>query len=319
MRILRILAASLASLFLLGTGLTLFLTVLTGGTQTSILKKFYWLEVDCSNFPGSPFNSNCRWTNYGLCGVTNNENSNCTHAVAAYPFSPSKNFNSNTNLPNAFITNSNYYYYTSRIGFGFSLVGLAFLVFSWLPYFLILFIRNSFKAFKTIFWVFYTASSIFIIIGIALSTSSYAKGRSHFRDAGYTSNLGTKAMSTAWVTVFLLLFNIPFLVSSLIDFKFSGLKSKHDDYESNPYITDNDNTNNNNKGGWFKKYRKNQHELSQPVQQPVTPVINNDANVETSGNTTTSANYLSFTPVKEAKPVTSDLEEDKTTGNTLYH
>ena len=329
MNVLRIFIIFFATIFLLGSGLTLFLTILTGATQTSVLRKFYWLETDCSNFSGSPVSSTCRWTNYGLCGVQDNRNTDCTHDVAAYPFSPSRNFNSNDNLPSAFVDNANYYYYTSRIGYGFSLVGLAFLVFSWFPFLILLFTKVGFAALQSVFWVLYGLALLFVIIGIALSTSAYAKGRNHFRNAGFTANLGTKAMATAWTTVFLLLFSIPFIVFASREWSLGSLGRKRRGYNSGV----NEETNNNSKSGRFSfrnrsksaygssssnggGFRRkdippsNQMVANPEVQQsnqPYNEVSGNPNNV-VGADGTTNANYLSFTPVKEVKAGTVAME-----------
>lgn len=316
MKVFKSITAFLASLFLLGTALTLFLTILTGATEKSILKKFYWLEVDCSDFPGAPISSDrCRWTNYGLCGVSNNENSDCTHDVAAYPFAPSRNFNSDENLPDAFVNNDNYYYYTSRIGYGFSLVGIAFLVFSFLPFFIILFSNAWYKGFKTIFWILYSSALLFIIVGIALSTTAYAKGRNHFRDAGYTANLGTKAMSTAWTTFFLMLFNIPFIAYATSQSSGSSSPSSFSrfNFKKNKSMQPASNSNSRFNGGWFKRKDippSNQVVYSQDQQMQ---------QVQNDGTITSNANYLSFTPVKETKATSVDLENNVHNEYTTTH
>ena len=209
MRIIRGLGLFLATLFLLGTALLLFLSILTGGTETSILRRFYWLETDCSRFPGAPVDTRCRWTNYGICSVSDGKNTDCTHASAAFPFSPSRNFHSNENLPSAFVDHANYYYYTSRIGYGFALVIVA---------------KGASAASTGIFWALYALAIIFIVIAVALWTACYARGRSKFRDAGFSADLGTKAMATSWATVFLILFNIPFIAGAFA--KWGGFKNR---------------------------------------------------------------------------------------------
>lgn len=324
MNVLRIIVIFFASIFILGSALTLFLTILTGATQTSILRKFYWLETDCSNFPGAPFSSTCRWTNYGLCAVSDGRNTNCTHDVAAYPFLPSRNFVSDDNLPTAFVDNANYYYYTSRIGYGFSLVGLAFLVFSWFPFFTALFTKSRFLAVTIVFWILYGLALLFVIIGIALSTSAYAKGRSHFRDAGFSATLGTKPMATAWTTVFLLLFSIPFLVFAVREWSFgsrgvgggsSGSGRFSFRRRANPaYPSSSSN------GGWFRRKDippSNQMVANPEAQQTQQPLNDTSATSGTAVDGITSANYLSFTPVKEVKAGSVTLENNDADRN-LY-
>lgn len=280
MNLLRSFAAFFATLLLVGTSLTLFLTILTGGTETSILKHFYWLETNCAEFPGAPFQRRCRWTNYSLCAVSDNGNNvDCTGKVAAYPFSPAKNFDSDENLPDKFVNNANYYYYTSRVGWGFTLVGLAFSVFSWFPFVAILFVKNKIKLLNTTFWTLYALCLVFTVAGISLSTASFAKGRSNFRDAGYFANFGTKTMAVAWVSVFLVLFNLPFLIGAVSKYNYSMKLKPADTFTPS-------------KPSWFKRKHASQSEAIANPGTTATPAY------QPAG--TTSANYLSFTPVKEA-------------------
>ncbi|KAG0674611.1 uracil DNA glycosylase [Pichia californica] len=316
--VVRELALSSSSLVIIAWGkpaqsLVQKLHLASSGTQTSILKKFYWLEADCSNFPGSPISSTCRWTNYGLCGVSDGSNSDCTHAVAAYPFSPARNFNSNENLPQNFIDKSSYYYYVSRTGYGFSLVGLAFLVASWFPYFANLFTKSKFTIIKTIFWILYAAAAIFIITGISLSTAAYSRGRSHFRDAGVTSNFGTKVMATAWTTFFLVLFNIGFLIGSFI--KIFGKRDS--EIGNNNINNNNSNLNHNESAIYIPKFKtpwfKSRRETNLHQQEPVLPIVAQNDTLENNG-----INNLSFTPVKD-KPLSGDFQTEKETPTTLYN
>ncbi|GMM30721.1 hypothetical protein DAMA08_034660 [Martiniozyma asiatica (nom. inval.)] len=188
----------------LGAHLTLLLTILTGGTDTSILKKFYWLETDCSPYPGAPVTGYCRWTNYGICGTTEatgGDNTDCTASVAAFPFDPARNFDSNVGLPLKFHTESKYYYYVSRIGYGFQLAGLGLLFLSFLVFFHLWFFDPQVSISKIAFWVLFIGASLFIIPGVSLSTAAYVKGRDVFSDAGHHAKIGVKAYATAWTTV----------------------------------------------------------------------------------------------------------------------
>lgn len=272
LNILRSFSAFLAMLFLLGTTLLLFLNILTGATTSSILKHFYWIETECSNFPGAPYDTKCRWTNYGICSVDGSSSTECTKNQAAHAFSPAKNFDSTTNLPNNFIDHENYYYYTSRIGWAFTLIGLAFLVFSWVPFFILAVSKlREKRSFKSIFWVLYALATIFSIVGIALSTASYARGRNHFHDGGFPASLGTNTWAVSWTAVFLLLFNIPFLLMALAKW---GLAA--------PY---------------YNKFSRQ----ANPDNHPEIVDVEDPAATNTTNATKSQANYLSFTPVKETK------------------
>jgi len=71
-----------------------------------------------------------QWTLWSICGATaNGENVNCGPMKPAYPFDPARNFGS-ANVPQTFVDNSSYFYYTTRFMFAFFLIALALAVFS---------------------------------------------------------------------------------------------------------------------------------------------------------------------------------------------
>lgn len=273
LNILRSFSTFLATLFLLGTTLLLFLTILTGSTTKSIFKHFYWLETDCQSFPGAPYDSTCRWTNYGICSVEDNSNRDCTKNEAAHAFSPAKNFDSVQNLPINFVDHQNYYYYTSRIGWAFTLIGLSFLVFSWVPFMVMAFSKLRKFALKTVFWVLYALATIFTIIGISLSTASYSRGRNHFHDGGHPAKFGTNTWAVAWTAVFLILFNIPFILMALAKWDMAA-----------PY---------------YNKYSRQANADTHPE------LVDVEGDAAVAGANKSQANYLSFTPVKETKEVSA--------------
>lgn len=272
------LTASIAILFLLGTLLLYFLTVLSGATEHSILKTFYWLQADCSKFPGAPFSGQCRWTNYAICAVVDGYNHNCIKS-AAHPFSPKDNFSSTVGVPMAFINNRNYYYYTSRIGYAFELVGISFLTFSLMALVVHLFTKFKVKlAFKGLFWSFYILAFVFTVISVALSTSAYAKGRQKFRDDGIEASLGTKTWAVAWTTVALMLINMPLLALATVEWN----KGRDSFYSPDYYTTNKEsyqeplavNPVPTSTGPWFK--RRSATKNSSYSQQPpisATPAI----------------------------------------------
>lgn len=222
----------LSTLLFLGALLTLLLTILTGSVTKSIYKDFYWLETDCSGFSGAEIDGNCRWTNYGICGVSNGDNDNCSSNSAAFPLDPARNFGSGDGLPSDFQHNNNYYYYTSRIGYGFQLAGVGLLFLAFLAFFAFWFMDKI--AWQSIFWVLLTLATLFIIPGAALTTTAYVKGRNIFRSAGLHTKIGVKSMALLWTTValVLLLWLFSILMNKSTDsFKFKGTGS----------------------GGWYKR------------------------------------------------------------------
>ncbi|QPG73611.1 hypothetical protein FOA43_000923 [Brettanomyces nanus] len=199
-------------LFLLGSLLCLILTLIIGSSNSSALGKFYWLETDCSQYSGSPIQGRCRWTSYGLCGVgSDGKNTGCTKSKAAYPFSPKNNFKTTKDVPSAFINNRNKYFYMSRIGWAFSLIGLFFLVCSIIPFIIYIILH---KGLKWVFIGFYSAAFIFTAVSMALSTAVYASGKSVFHHDGNSAKIGPRALTTAWISVGCFIVNF-FLISYL--------------------------------------------------------------------------------------------------------
>lgn len=71
-----------------------------------------------------------QWTLWGVCGATaDGKNVNCGKLTPAFPFDPAANFGTGS-VPDAFISNSSFYYYTTRFMFAFFLIAVAFAVFS---------------------------------------------------------------------------------------------------------------------------------------------------------------------------------------------
>lgn len=223
----------LSTLLFLGALLTLLMTILTGSVTKSIYKNFYWLETDCAGFTGANIDGFCRWTNYGICAVSNGHNNNCTNNSAAFPLDPARNFGSGDGLPSAFQNNNNYYYYTSRIGYGFQLAGVGLLFLAFLAFFLFWFMDKI--AYQATFMVLLGLATLFIIPGAALTTTAFVKGRNIFRDAGLHTHLGVKPMALLWTTVALIL--LIWIFSALMNITSKVFKFKRG----------------NSQDGWFKR------------------------------------------------------------------
>lgn len=186
--------------FLLGSALLLILTVINGAGTSSILGKFYWSETDTSDIPGAQF-GRTRWTFYRTCGVRDGHNADCTKSSAAYPYSPKDNFGSELGLPNTFISSRDTFYYLSRIGWAFILVGLFFTVVALIvvPLNFCLAIGGALAAIST-FLAF-----LFVITAACLITAAHVKGRNAFNNAGHSSKIGAKAFGILWAAVACLL------------------------------------------------------------------------------------------------------------------
>lgn len=209
MKLLRQLLKPVALIILLGSLLTLVLTLITGSTNRSIMGRFYWLETDCSQYPGAPISGRCRWTSYNLCGVSGGKNSGCTSSSAGYAFSPKDNFSNTQNVPRAFITGRNRFFYMSRIGWAFEVIALFFLLCATLVFFV-----YALGFLKWLFWPFYVLALLFMAVSAAILTAAYVLGKNDFSNAGNRTTLGSRAISTLWITVGALIFNL-FLLTFL--------------------------------------------------------------------------------------------------------
>ncbi|KAK6458373.1 SUR7/PalI family-domain-containing protein [Scheffersomyces xylosifermentans] len=183
--------------FLLGSIVLLVFSNIVGASEKSVLKKFYWIEVDASGLTNVPF-SPIRWTSYRLCGVDGNKNSNCQSSSPALPFSPRDNFGSDSGIPQGFIDNRDVYYYLTRISYAFLLIGLFFAVISLLALFISICLPRVIAAIGS-FLTF--LSLLFTITAAACLTAAHVKGRNEFNNAGHSAKLGAVAFGVLWAAV----------------------------------------------------------------------------------------------------------------------
>ncbi|KAK6198048.1 endocytosis/sphingolipid biosynthesis/sporulation effector [Scheffersomyces amazonensis] len=181
--------------FLLGAALLLFFSNLNGAAESSVLGRFYWLEVDTSGLQGFP-QQTTRWTLYGTCGVANGKNSDCTKTKAAFPFSPVDNTGNSSDLPSDFVENRDTYYYLTRISYAFLLVGVSFTVFAILSSVVLPCIGIYFVTPLLTF-----IALLFTITAAACLTAAYVKGRNQFNNAGHTAKLGRLSFGLLWASV----------------------------------------------------------------------------------------------------------------------
>ncbi|RAK77178.1 SUR7/PalI family protein [Aspergillus fijiensis CBS 313.89] len=191
----RVALGFLGLFFTAGALLLMFLTLLGGATNTRPLNEIYFLQVDTSNIPGAP--SLSRWTFWQLCAVVNGK-SQCGSSHPDYPFDPpsSRNFDTTTNIPAAFI-GTNHYFLTSRFSFPFLLIALFFGVISLLTGFLAMCTRIGSYLSSLMAWI----ALIFQIISTCLITAVYVQGRNKFNANNQTARLGVKAFAFMWTAV----------------------------------------------------------------------------------------------------------------------
>lgn len=186
---------------LAGASLLLFFINLAGTNNSGFLAKFYWSEVDSRDFDTS--RDKVRWTLYSICAVKDGDNSDCTGASPAYPYSPVDNFDSLDNIPQKFIDNRDTYYYLSRFAYAFFLIGIVFSVLALIPTALSCclsgFVSGILSSIATGIALLFTAG------GASFNTAAHVMGRNAFRDAGYSSNIGTNLFAVTWAAVACLL------------------------------------------------------------------------------------------------------------------
>ncbi|KAL6451508.1 SUR7 Protein SUR7 [Candida maltosa Xu316] len=197
--------------FLLGSVLLLVLTVINGAGTSSILGRFYWSQTDTSGLTGVPF-STTRWTFYRICDVVNNKNANCEKSKAAFPYSPKDNFGADSGIPQDFIDNRDTYFFLSRCGWAFILVGLFFAV--------VALVLTPLNLCFTIGGVLGSVSTfislLFVTTAAALITAAHVKGRNKWNDAGFSSKIGAASFGILWASVATLLISFVTLVLASI-------------------------------------------------------------------------------------------------------
>lgn len=107
----------------------MFFILLAGAVDGFPVNRWYFLQADTSNIPGAPALS--RWTYWNVCGVEGARtvcgDENYSNVHPAFPFNPPgrKNFDTEVNVPPAFI-NTDYYFLMTRFMFAFMLIALFF-------------------------------------------------------------------------------------------------------------------------------------------------------------------------------------------------
>lgn len=212
---------------LIGASLLLFFINLAGANNSGVLANFYWSEVDARQFDIG--RNKVRWTLYSICGVKDGDNADCSSTSPAYPYSPVDNFDSLENIPKEFIDNRDTYYYLSRFAYAFFLIGIVFAIIALIPTLLSCCVSG-----------YVTGILSSIAVGIALlftaaaasfNTAAHVKGRNAFRDAGYSSNIGTNLFAVTWAAVACLL--LSFIWMCCVAIRGASKKLKHaDDHES---------------------------------------------------------------------------------------
>ncbi|RCK65490.1 Protein SUR7 [Candida viswanathii] len=179
--------------FLLGSSLLLILTVINGSGTSNILGRFWWSQTDTSGLTGVPFSST-RWTFYRICENVNNQ------IPAAFPYSPLDNFGEDSGIPQEFIDHRDTYYYSSRIGWAFSLIALFFTV-----------VATVFTPLNFCF----RFGGIVAIVATVIALIFDITGATAWNRAGFPTALGAAAFAILWTSVFTLAVSLVSLIISI--------------------------------------------------------------------------------------------------------
>lgn len=186
-------------ILLLGSALLLFFINLAGANNHGVLGRFYWSEVDSSDFSD---HAKTRWTLYSQCDEKDGKNVNCSSTKAAYPYSPADNFGA-SKVPQEFVKHRKVYYYLSRFAYAFFLIGIVFAIIALVPVLLSCFasgyITGILSSIATGIALFFTTG------GVAFNTAAHIKGRNAFNKAGYSSRVSSVMFGIAWACVACLL------------------------------------------------------------------------------------------------------------------
>ncbi|KAF2643450.1 SUR7-domain-containing protein [Massarina eburnea CBS 473.64] len=187
--------ASVSLVILAGGVLLQFLTILSGGVNSSPLDQFYFLQAATNAIPNARNPS--RWTFFAVCGVDDRgHNADCGKSVPALPFDPPLNFGTTENIPEPFL-GTRHYYYLSRFMFAFYLIALFFAVVALFTGLLAMCSRlGGYISALT------TATALFFqTIAAALMTAWVVQGRDAFRSAGHDSHVGVKLIAFTWTAM----------------------------------------------------------------------------------------------------------------------
>lgn len=184
----------------MGAGVLVYFTILAGARNGFPLNEFYFLRTTTSSFssgatsiPSGGDTGVVHFTLWNVCGSTGGKNVNCGPVKAAMPFQPQNIFGS-SDVPQDFISNSNYWYYLSRFNFAFWLISTILISIAVLAS-IAACLGRVFAGIASIF----TGFALFMHTATAIvSTILYLFARNRFRNAGDTAQVGVKLTAFTW-------------------------------------------------------------------------------------------------------------------------
>ncbi|KAI0462594.1 hypothetical protein LJB42_004088 [Komagataella kurtzmanii] len=207
MVLVRLLTRLVPLVLLAGTVLLLVFVVLSGGTDHYPFDRFYWLEVRTTDFE-TPFDL-ARWTYWGLCENVDGRNRDCVTGPA-YPISPEDNFEGDENLNSDFISNRDTYFFLSRFGNVFLLLGLIFSGVS----FILTFLSSVLKSARVTLALFLFLATLFTAGGAALMTAVVVLARNHFD--GVETQISANQLGCTWGAVATIFLTVAILSTSSV-------------------------------------------------------------------------------------------------------
>ncbi|CAH2354032.1 protein Sur7p [[Candida] railenensis] len=188
----------------IGTTILMFLVVLSGVNSVGINKDLYWSEA-------SPTDENLRWTNYGICEVSEwSHNENCLPNTVGYPYSPYWSIVGSSSMPADFVVHESLYYYVSRSAYFLLLVGLIFCVFS-LFFVILTALVEERKWLYYLFLQVITYGILTTVTGAILMTYIHSRGSKAFDKRGH-GMLGLKLFGILWGGV------LGYLISTILSY-----------------------------------------------------------------------------------------------------
>ncbi|RLV96541.1 Protein SUR7 [Spathaspora sp. JA1] len=183
--------------FLVGAVLLLVLTVISGTTNNSSLRNFYWLRADTSGIPNAPADLSV-WTFWGVCDKNNFHE--CVLGPA-FPILPQDNFRTTENIPEDFLENRNTYFYLSRFAFAFAIMTLAFAGLA----LIVEFLAYCFELIDRIV-IFLITLAVFFMAGFAsFITAVVVLARNAFKNGGRQANVNATLLGVTWAAFVCLL------------------------------------------------------------------------------------------------------------------
>ncbi|KAF3991703.1 hypothetical protein FT663_01014 [Candidozyma haemuli var. vulneris] len=193
---LRILGTFANLILLAGTTLLLIFIVLGGAVNHFPFHKFDWLHADTSSIDGAY--SQSKWYFWGVCDA--DDRSQC-HLGPAYALSPYRNFETESGVPQDFISDDSTYFYLSRFAFAFFIIGFVFTALA----FLIDVLGFCFDFAERLIIALVTLGLFFVAGFAAFQTAVAVLARNAFRDEGYSADIGVQGFAIMWTSVACLL------------------------------------------------------------------------------------------------------------------